>query len=100
MPEKKGTTQLPAENEGEELNLCNIRQGTIEKCVPAHELFEFLKRKSSSEPGWMRPEPVEIDQRQKIKLWGGVAKKCLGSDIKTDNDFYTCLDAEAKKHLS
>ena len=48
----------------------------------------------------MKSDPVEIDQKEKVRLWGGVAKKCLGSDIKTDNDFYTCLDAEAKKHLS
>ena len=100
MSEKYKEKQLPAENEGEELNLCSIRQGTIEKCVPVSELSEFLKRKSSSEPCWRRPDPVEIDQKEKVRLWGGVAKKCLGSEIKTDNDFFTCLDAEAKKHLS
>ena len=48
-----------------------------------------------------RPEiERKITQRDKVKLWGAVAEKCLTREIDTDEKFFQCLANESGKHFN
>jgi len=42
---------------------------------------------------------IEINQREKVRLWGDVASICLIKPYNTDEKFFECLGSESEKHL-